>query len=197
MVFSNVEERRKRHYRKSSSNRSLENSESFEEAHLLVHPGYSELNFNDHPEDSIFKWLNETRGARRTDYDSRQVYEGYKNGIQDLLVENQSPVILLYNQGSLDRYTEFFETSIDYPFDKIDLLIDSEPDRGFITDSGIEEFASFLEKIENHGTVYIHGEQNGICPDDSEESLDKVKEILDKDITVEKGRLFPSSPLSI
>lgn len=197
MVFSNVEERRNRYSNQLNSPVGPETSDQFQEAHLIVHPGYSELNFNDNPEDSIFKWLDDTRGSHRTDYNSREVYESYKSGLEDLLIETQSPVILLYNQGSLDRYKEFFETNIDYPVDEIDLIIDSEPDRGFITDSSIQKFANYLEKMKEQGTIYIHGEQNGICPDDSSESLDRVREILDNELTVEKGMLFPNRPLSI
>lgn len=89
------------------------------------------------------------------------------------------------------------KTNIDYPVDEIDLLIDSEPDRGFITDSSIQKFANYLEKMNKKGTIYIHGEQNGICPDDSSESLDRIREILDNELTVEKGMLFPNRPLSI
>ena len=192
MVFSNVEKRR-RHYDERSQR--VENS--FQDAHLLVHPGYSELNFNDNPEDSIFKWLNDTRGLHRTDYDSRQVYNSYKSGIQEVLMETESPVVLLYNQGSLDRYREFLGAEIDYPIDDVDLIIESDPDRGFIPESGIEQFADLLEEMDNDGRIYVHGEQNGICTDDSKESLDEVIRILDKDITVEEGEVFPSRPLSV
>lgn len=193
MVFSHVQQQVDRQYQGLDHSDQLESEEIYQEAHIIVHPGFSQLNVDTTEENHLFEWLDQR--SYDPNYSSIREYEGFKSGLQDTLNGTKEPILVLYDEGQLDQYKDFLEDDMRYEANKVDLFIETEPDSGYILEDEIPAVVEILESLEDEATVRFHGEQNGKCTDESIDSLRHVENFLDQELVKEKGKMFPSQPL--
>lgn len=197
MVFDHVQQQVDRQNPELPDGAYTDVQDTYAEVHLVVHPGFSQLNVGTAAqEDTFFGWLNEVRAPYDPAYNSLQEYESYKSGLQNLLDQTQSPVLILYDEGCLEEYQDFIEDDIRYDPDEVDGFIATEQDCGYIQSSELPLLVETLENLEEGATLRIHGEQNGKCTEDCIESLEQVEQVLDQEFVKQKGETFPSRPLS-
>ena len=197
MVFDHVQQQVNRQTTEIPDSTYADDPDTYDELHLVVHPGFSQLNVDTAAqEDTIFGWLNEVRAPYDPAYNSLQEYERYKSGLQSLLDQTQSPVLVLYDEGCLEDYQDFIEDDIRYEPDEVEGFIATEQDSGYIQSSELPFLVETLEDLEEGATVRVHGEQNGKCTEDCVESLEQVEQVLDQEFVKQKGETFPSRPLS-
>lgn len=193
MVFHHVQQQVNRQYQELDNSGDLESSETYQEAHIVVHPGFSQLNVDTTRENHLFEWLDQR--SYNPNYSSVQEYERFKSGLQDTLNDTTDPILVLYDEGQLDQYQGFLEDDIRYDTDNVDSFIETEPDSGYVNQDEIPDIVETLNQVDDGATIRVHGEQNGKCTDDSIESLGQVEELLDQELTTEKGKTFPAQPL--
>lgn len=193
MVFSHVQQQVDRQYQGPCNSEQLESEEVYQEAHIIVHPGFSQLNVDTTGENHLFEWLDQR--SYDPNYSSIQEYEGFKSGLRDILHETTEPILVLYDEGQLDQYQDFLEDDIRYEASNVDIFIETEPDSGYIREDEIPVMAEILDSLDSKATIRFHGEQNGKCIDDSIDSLRHVEDLLEQELVKEKGKTFPPCPL--
>lgn len=188
MVFSHVEQQIDQQYAEPRSSEDRV-SDKYEEIDIVVHPGFSMM--NEDYESSVFDWLDETRFGRDSGFTSRDSYQNYLSDLGQLLHESENPTVFLYDENQLGKYRDFIEDKLQPENQHENYFIQTESDSGYIETVEMWEIAGLMDRIEENGTINIHGEQNGRCTDDCIESLEQVSNVLETNTSFEQGTVFP------